>query len=116
MSIYAIVQADAPSYGGRLPDRLRVGAGNKTMAWVYILQIEAGKYYIGSTDDIYRRLKQHTRGHTATTKRLKIQALLLSQEYKTLKDARSVERKVKNLKRRDYIEKMIKDGYIKVKP
>ena len=42
--------------------------------------------------------------------------VVLKQEYKTLLEARSVERKIKNLKRRDYIEKMIKDGYIKVVP
>lgn len=112
-----MVQADAPSYGGRLPDpQSGVGAGNKTMAWVYILQTGSKKYYIGSTDDITRRLRQHTKGDTATTKRLKVHALLLKQEYKTLQDARSVERKIKNLKRRDYVEKMIKEGYIKIQP
>lgn len=86
------------------------------MAWVYILQTKNGQYYIGSTDDIERRLKQHLQHHTATTARLKVSALLLKQEYKTLQEARSVERKVKALKRKDYVEKMIKEGYIRVQP
>jgi predicted GIY-YIG superfamily endonuclease len=55
-------------------------------------------------------------GHTPSTKKLGVQEMLLSQEYPTLKEARSVEHKLKNLKRKDYIEKMIKDGYIKVTP
>jgi predicted GIY-YIG superfamily endonuclease len=42
--------------------------------------------------------------------------LVFYQEYKTLRDARRIERKLKELKRRDYIEKIIKDGYIKMTP
>jgi len=42
--------------------------------------------------------------------------LVFTQEYNTLNEARSVERKLKKLKRGDYIEKIIKEGYIKIKP
>ena len=84
------------------------------MAWVYILRMQNGQYYIGSTDDITRRLKQHENKNTATTARLKVDRMMLKQQYKTLKEARLIEQKIKKLKRRDYIEKMIKDGYIKV--
>ena len=86
------------------------------MAWVYILRTKNGQYYVGSTNDIKRRLKQHSQHHTATTRRLQVEALVLKQEYPSLKDARSVERKIKNLKRRDYIEKMIEARYIKMRP
>ena len=86
------------------------------MAWGYILRTKKGQYYVGSTNDIKRRLKQHSQHHTATTRRLQVEALVLKQEYPSLKDARSVERKIKNLKRRDYIEKMIEARYIKMRP
>jgi putative endonuclease len=86
------------------------------MAWVYILKTKNQQYYVGSTDNIERRLKQHAHGNTKTTKRLEIESLVLKQEYKTLAEARKVELKIKKLKRKDYIEKMLKDGYIKVKP
>lgn len=86
------------------------------MAWVYILTSESGKYYIGSTADIDSRLKHHFGGHTYSTRRMQVDGLLLTQEYKTLKDARSIEKKIKKLKRRDYIEKMLKDGYIRLVP
>ena len=86
------------------------------MAWVYILKTNSGKYYIGSTTDLSARLKQHAAAHTFTTKRLGLDELVLSQEYATAKEARVVERKIKKLKRRDYIEQMIKDGYIRLLP
>jgi putative endonuclease len=86
------------------------------MAWVYILKMANKQYYIGSTDNIDRRIKQHKAGTTKTTKRLEVVSVLLQQEYKTLEEARKVELKIKKLKRKDYIEKMLKDGYIKVKP
>lgn len=40
--------------------------------------------------------------------------LMLAQEYETLKIACEVERKIKKLKRKDYVEKMVKDGYIRL--
>jgi len=40
--------------------------------------------------------------------------LVLSQEYATLLEARKIENRLKKLKRKDYIEKIIIDGYIKM--
>ena len=42
--------------------------------------------------------------------------LVFSQKYENLNDARSVERKLNKLKRKDYIKKIIKDGFIKMRP
>jgi predicted GIY-YIG superfamily endonuclease len=86
------------------------------MAWVYILKTESGKYYVGSTINLGKRLEHHFGGYTPSTKSLKVDRLVLSQEYRNLKEARSVELKIKKLKRKDYIEKMIIDGYIKLVP
>ncbi|MBP9757819.1 MAG: GIY-YIG nuclease family protein [Candidatus Pacebacteria bacterium] len=86
------------------------------MAWVYILSTQSGKYYVGSTENLKVRIAHHLGGHTPSTRRLGAEKLLLSQEYPTIADARSIERKIKNLKRSDYIEKMLKDGYIKLSP
>ncbi|HNW96494.1 MAG TPA: GIY-YIG nuclease family protein [Candidatus Paceibacterota bacterium] len=82
--------------------------------YVYILKNEKGNFYIGSTDNLQRRIKQHNNGHTKTTKRMKNNILALSQEYPTLEMARKIERKIKKLKRKDYIEKMISDKFIKL--
>ena len=84
------------------------------MAYVYILRNEAGRYYIGSTENLLQRLRHHRVGHTLTTKRLSATELALTQEYATLREARAVERRLKKLRRRDYIERIIRDGYIKL--
>lgn len=81
---------------------------------VYILQDKNKKFYIGSTTDIKRRLKQHSYGHTQTTRQMQSPSIKLIQEYETIQEARDVERKLKKLKRKDYVEKMILDGYIRL--
>ena len=86
------------------------------MSFVYILKNEQGKYYIGSTIDIDKRIKQHLNGHTHSTKRLGNFVLVFSQKFESLQDARSVEYKLKKLKRKDYLDKIIEDGFIKIKP
>ena len=85
------------------------------MAWVYILKDDlSGRFYIGSTNDLQRRLKQHRNGHTQTTRWMKSFTLVFSQDYPSLADARDIERQLKRLKRRDYIERIITDNYIRM--
>src|SRR3989344_6399286 len=83
-------------------------------AFVYILKDKNSKFYIGSTDNLNRRMRQHLIGHTQTTRIMKDFSLVFSQEYPSLKDARTIEFKLKKLKRKDYIEKIIQGGYIKI--
>jgi putative endonuclease len=82
--------------------------------YVYILKDTVGKFYVGSTNDVDRRLNQHISGHTQTTNRMTAPNLVLVQEYDSLVIARKIERKIKGLKRKDYIEKMVKEGYIRI--
>lgn len=81
-------------------------------AFVYILKDKKDKFYIGSTTDIKRRLRQHENKHTPTTRRMMEPKLALAQEYDSLEIARKIERRLKKLKRKDYIEKIVEDGYI----
>ena len=83
--------------------------------FIYIIKDSiTNKFYIGSTDDLERRLNEHKHDYNYTTKRMKKKSLVFSQEFKTLRLARKAERKIKSLKRKDYIDKIIKDGYIKI--
>ena len=86
------------------------------MAFVYILKFPSGKFYIGSTENLNKRIKHHKGGHTPSTKRLGGGEVVLIQEYAELKEARAIESKLKKLKRHDYIAKMVRDGYIKIVP
>ena len=86
------------------------------MPYIYILQNEKGRYYIGSTINLEKRLKQHLQGDTYSTKRMGTLKLVFQQEYITSKEARQIEYKLKKLKRHDYIANIVKDGFIKIKP
>ncbi|MEK9154797.1 MAG: GIY-YIG nuclease family protein [Patescibacteria group bacterium] len=81
---------------------------------VYILKDEEGRFYVGSTDNLERRLNQHRLGHTQTTRNMKGPKLVFSQEYDNLEQARKIEKRIKKLKRKDYIVKIIDDGYIRI--
>lgn len=81
---------------------------------VYILQSDDGKFYIGSTTDMERRLKQHQQAHTPTTHRFKNPKLVFTQKFSTIEKARQIELRLKKLKRKDYIQKIISDGFIKI--
>ncbi len=86
------------------------------MSWVYIVEsLPTRKYYIGCTDNYERRIHEHETGKVRSTKYLRPLKLCLVQKYDTLQKARKVEFKLKNLKRKDYIEKIIKDGFIRMR-
>lgn len=86
------------------------------MAHVYILKSRrSGIYYVGSTSDIDRRLREHRNGEGYTTRKFLPFSLILIHEYDTIHEARQAERRIKKMKRKDYIDKIVKDGYIKLK-
>lgn len=86
------------------------------MAYVYILEsLRDGRYYIGSTKDISQRLKHHQDGYTPSTKRFGGIRLVFQQSYKSLNEARAMEAKLKKFKRKDFITKIINDGFIKIR-
>ena len=69
------------------------------MAWVYMLRGSSGRFYIGSTTDLPRRLEQHRAGHTHTTRHLgHILELVSSLELASLTAARDLEREMKRKK------------------
>lgn len=84
-------------------------------SYVYILYFsESDRFYVGSTDDLTRRLNQHENGHTHSTKRLGKFNVAFTQEFDSLRKARTIEAKIKSWKRRDFIEKIIRDRHIKI--
>ena len=69
------------------------------MAWVYMLRGSSGRYYIGSTTELQRRLEQHRCGHTYSTRRLgQTLELATALEVASLAEARKVEREMKRKK------------------
>jgi len=81
---------------------------------VYILQSQtSGIYYIGSAHDPIKRLGEHNAGKATATRNKGPWIIKFSQQFSSIRQARQVEYKLKKLKRRDYLEQIIKDGYTK---
>ena len=78
------------------------------MFYVYILKNnDTDRYYIGSTSNLERRLKEHSKGKTRTTRILGTNELVYTEVYKTEKEARDREKKLKSYKSKKYIKCLI---------
>ena len=67
------------------------------MAWLYILQCADGSYYVGSTNNIDRRIQEHHAGMGSkyTAGRLPVK-LVYAEEFPSLRDAYEREKQVQN--------------------
>ena len=82
------------------------------MYYTYILYSEKlDKYYIGSTNDIERRLERHNQGHTPYTRIGIPWKLFYSEVYNTRKEAFVREQQIKKMKSRTYIESLLGKGH-----
>lgn len=78
------------------------------MYFVYILYSEKlGKYYIGSTENISIRVKEHLWKHKGFTSKAKDWEVKFSESFQTKSDALNRERQIKKWKSRKMIEKLI---------
>ena len=68
------------------------------MAWVYILRGSSGRYYIGSTENLTRRLEEHRRGGNHTTHRLGDLEVVISRVVGDATEARKIEFALKRKK------------------
>jgi len=85
------------------------------MSTLYILKsLTNFRYYIGSTDNLTRRLTEHNNGKSPYTRLTKPFKLVFSKEYKTLKEARKTEHKLKKLKSRKIIERITQEKEVRI--
>ena len=85
--------------GDRLP--AQAGLDNKNMNWyVYFLKSEKERwYYVGSTNRLEERLKEHNLGKVFSTKLYCPLKLVYFLNFATGKEARNYERKIKDMRR-----------------
>ena len=77
---------------------------------VYFLQsLKNGAYYIGSTENLGRRIEEHGNGKNKSTKYLVPWKLVFFKKYPTISEARNIEYRIKKLKSRKIIERIIQD-------
>ena len=78
------------------------------MFLIYILKSEKnGKYYIGSTSNLIKRLKKHNSGEVKSTKTLIPLKIVYTERYSTNSQARKRESYIKKRKSRKYVESLI---------
>jgi len=78
------------------------------MYCTYILESEInGKYYIGSTQNTQKRLKQHNSGKSHSTQYARPWKLIFTKEFQTRSEAVKYEKYLKSLKKRVQLEKII---------
>lgn len=97
-----------------IPLAKRIGARTVVnMLVAYILQSDKdGSYYIGSTENVDKRLIKHNKGYSRYTKSKRPWKLIYKEEYQTLSEAKKREYYLKSLKSKIAIEKLIKSGAI----
>jgi len=78
------------------------------VAFVYVLRSRAsGRFYIGSTTDLKRRLAEHARRNSPYTRDRGPWELVYQEEYAELAQARRRERQLKSWKSRRSIQQLI---------
>ena len=76
---------------------------------VYVLEDDDKKLYKGVTNDINRRLDEHRRGKTRTTRRMNNIRVIYTEEYKTFKEARKREVYLKTAAGRRFLKNKLKN-------
>jgi len=79
------------------------------MFYTYILKSEKNNsYYVGSCNNISKRVSLHNGGFVKSTKRYVPWKLVYNEKYKTLLEAKERELQIKLWKKRSMIEKLFK--------
>ena len=74
---------------------------------VYILKDKKDKLYKGLTNNLKRRLQEHRRGKTKTTKSMKDLTVVYKEEYENFEEARKREIYFKTAAGRKFISKIL---------
>lgn len=82
------------------------------MSYVYLLKDMKGRYYIGHTKNLQKRLKAHNAGYVRSTRHRRPFRLLGFEEYETRSEARWREYNLKKsaYQRQKFIESFRKNG------
>ncbi len=78
------------------------------MYCTYILfSKKLGRYYVGSTNNLERRLSEHNSGQTKSTKSGKPWGIVFIEDFNTKSESIKFEIRIKKMKSRKFIEKLI---------
>jgi putative endonuclease len=76
------------------------------MFYVYVLRsVEFGRFYVGLTDNVERRLKEHNSCKVSSTKSYAPWVLIFVEKFETRQEARGREKYLKGGSGKEYIKK-----------
>ena len=80
------------------------------MWYVYVIRNSVNKrFYIGSTKDVEKRIKQHNQGKRRSIAHFGTYELILKEEFFTLEAARVRERQIKSYKGGNAFKKLLRE-------
>ena len=81
------------------------------MHYVYVIQsTKSGKYYIGSTEDLEKRLAEHNRNIMRSTKRRGPWKVIYTEKHETKTKALQREKRIKRLKGGNGFKRLMKNA------
>ena len=80
------------------------------MHYVYLLQLNNGQIYAGSTKDLRRRILEHKEGEVASTKPHRPLKLILYEAYLLKSDAERREKYLKTTEGKRFLKQQIRDS------
>lgn len=81
------------------------------MYFVYVLQSEtSGKYYVGMTDDVNRRLVEHNSGKTTSTRKCRPWKVVHTESFDDRQSAWKRERQIKSYKGGEAFKRLVHGG------
>jgi len=80
------------------------------MFYTYIIKSQCGRFYIGSTKNLLKRISQHNNGESKWTSRFKNWKIVYKEEFETRSKAVQREMFLKKLKGGDAFKKIINNA------
>lgn len=78
------------------------------MTFVYVLRsVRFNRFYVGMTDHVERRLKEHNQGKTKSTQFYRPWELVFTEQFEDRLSARKREKYLKSGVGKEYIKKMV---------
>ena len=77
------------------------------MYYVYILENENGKHYIGCTNDLSKRIREHNSGRNKSTKNKGRWRLIYKEEFNVKEEAFLREKQIKSYKGGEAFKKLL---------
>ncbi len=74
------------------------------MFYVYVLEDSSGNFYKGMTNNLERRLGEHRKGKTKTTRKMNDFKIVYFEKYKTTAEARKREKYFKSAAGRKFLK------------